>query len=58
MVEDLVWISGDWTPWHADSIISLSLTASRPNVHCHVSLVAYCILKKGEKKDISHRLKE
>merc|ERR1719259_490292 len=49
MVEDLVWISGDWTPWHADSII-LSLTASRPNVHCHVSLVAYCI----EKKIIAH----
>merc|ERR1719378_1657097 len=23
MVEDLVWISGEWTPWHADSIFSL-----------------------------------
>merc|ERR1719167_2121248 len=23
MVEDLVWISGDWTPWHVYSIILL-----------------------------------
>jgi len=46
MVEDLVWISGEWTPGHADSIISLFDCVTFKCSLSRFSLIAYCIEKR------------